>query len=56
MLFCLNEFNIDLQVEVCDATMFDDVMLATKNYFNSNSQGFNPVCFLKAVEKWEIEE
>ncbi len=23
---------------------------------NSNSQGLRPVCFLKAVEKWDIEE
>jgi GxxExxY protein len=23
---------------------------------NNNSQGFNPVCFLNAVEKWEMEE
>jgi len=27
-----------------------------KNQRKSNSQGFNPVCFLKAVEKWEMEE
>ena len=25
-------------------------------YLSSNSQGFKPVCFLNAVEKWEIEE
>lgn len=25
-------------------------------YRKSNSQGFIPVCFLKAVEKWEMEE
>lgn len=26
------------------------------NYLSSSSQGFRPVCFLKAVEKWEIQE
>jgi hypothetical protein len=25
-------------------------------YLTNNSHGFKPVCFLKAVEKWEIEE
>lgn len=25
-------------------------------YLKSSSQGFKPVCFLKAVEKWEMEE
>lgn len=25
------------------------------DYLNSNSQGFNPVCFLNAVEKWLME-
>ncbi len=29
--------------------------LKSINYF-SRSQGFSPVCFLKAVLKWEIEE
>jgi hypothetical protein len=24
--------------------------------YRSNSQGFNPVCFLKAVEKCEMDE
>lgn len=32
-----------------------DKNLAFYNYFNS-SQGFNPVCFLKAAEKCDIEE
>jgi hypothetical protein len=27
-----------------------------KVYFDSSSQGLIPVCFLKAVEKWEMEE
>lgn len=27
-----------------------------RNQCNSNSQGFSPVCFLKAVEKCEMEE
>jgi hypothetical protein len=27
-----------------------------RNQRNNNSHGFIPVCFLKAVEKWEIEE
>ncbi|CAL1521451.1 hypothetical protein MMC2321_05245 [Chitinophaga sp. MM2321] len=26
------------------------------DYLSSSSQGFRPVCFLKAVEKWEIQE
>jgi hypothetical protein len=26
------------------------------NYLNNNSHGLIPVCFLKAVEKWEMEE
>ena len=26
------------------------------NHRNKSSQGFNPVCFLNAVEKWEMEE
>lgn len=25
-------------------------------FWKSNSHGLMPVCFLKAVEKWEIEE
>ena len=28
----------------------------SSNYLKSNSQGFMPVCFLKAVLKWEIDE
>jgi hypothetical protein len=24
--------------------------------YRNNSQGFKPVCFLKAAEKWEMEE
>lgn len=27
-----------------------------KAYLDSSSQGLMPVCFLKAVEKWEMEE
>jgi hypothetical protein len=27
-----------------------------RNYLNSNSQGFSPVCFLNAVEKCDMEE
>ena len=28
----------------------------TENYRSNNSQGLSPVCFLNAVEKWEMEE
>ena len=33
-----------------------DVLKGEGNQRRSNSQGFNPVCFLKAVEKCEMEE
>lgn len=31
-------------------------ILQIKPYRSRSSQGFRPVCFLKAVEKWEIQE
>ena len=49
----MEAFMMTIPVEVQIATC---QLQASTIYRNNNSQGFNPVCFLNAVEKWEIEE
>lgn len=38
------------------AQNFGIVEINVRDYRSKSSQGFNPVCFLNAVEKCEIEE
>lgn len=54
----VNSQDILQQLHPCKAIDSNERITGSREiyYRNNSSHGFRPVCFLKAVEKWEIEE